>query len=401
MPPLPLPPLLLLLLLLTFLSATRLVEGRFGVAIDIDGVLKQWKKACVEGRILVSGLQKFNVPFILFTNGGGGRTEAGYAREMTKMLRGDVFDCAPRSEGRKKFSASDYPIEEIMAHQMVLSYSPFGELEHLKMKNVLIVGTPSVKDAAKAMGFKNAISITEYARRHPRMDPYATVHMSKAGTGCNSLLCENLEICNALEFTAQEEEEKEEEETWDPIDAIFVMSEPGHFAQALQICTDVLLSPQPGLAEISEVQTPIFFSNPDFLWRGEFPNNRFGTGAFIMALRLVYKERLLSLGFEPNEADSRIDSAWHVYGKPNLLQYEYAKRRLQNISASPLHSVWMVGDNHETDILGASRASWNSVLVKTGVWRGKAQHSATAVQDSAADALTYILRAEAHQKVDL
>ena len=44
--------------------------------------------------------------------------------------------------------------------QMVLGYGPFGELEHLKMKNVLII-EPFIKDAAKAMGFKNAISIAK------------------------------------------------------------------------------------------------------------------------------------------------------------------------------------------------------------------------------------------------
>lgn len=48
-----------------------------------------------------------------------------------------------------------------------------------------------------------------------------------------------------------------------------------------QIVIDVLLSPKPGEVEFDVAHNiPIYFSNPDLLWKTQYPFGRFGQGAF-------------------------------------------------------------------------------------------------------------------------
>lgn len=67
-------------------------------------------------------------------------------------------------------------------------------------------------------------------------------------------------------------------------------------------------------------------------------------------------------------------------GKPTPITYDYAEQVLQKyhqkiepFSTSPIKTVYMIGDNPESDICGAliadesSSLAWRSVLVETGV----------------------------------
>ena len=81
-----------------------------------------------------------------------------------------------------------------------------------------------------------------------------------------------------------------------------------------------------------------------------------------------------------------------MIGKPSALTYEFAEKRLDSYrrdlicqttgtematqgTIGDLKRVYMVGDNPESDIMGANnyrsqrRTEWVSVLVKTGVFR--------------------------------
>ena len=51
---------------------------------------------------------------------------------------------------------------------------------------------------------------------------------------------------------------------------------------------------------------PIHFSNPDVLWKSEHPFPRFGQGAFKLALRALYTERLRFLRVPSETIDERI-----------------------------------------------------------------------------------------------
>jgi len=61
---------------------------------------------------------------------------------------------------------------------------------------------------------------------------------------------------------------------------------------------------------------------------------------------------------------------------------------------SPL-SVYMVGDNPESDIAGANAHGWNSILVRTGVYRGgKPAHEPTVVHDDVEKGVLWAIERE-------
>lgn len=133
-------------------------------------------------------------------------------------------------------------------------------------------------------------------------------------------------------------------------------------------------------ANPSTPQLPVYFSNPDMLWGNDFPQSRFGQGAFQEAMAAVYKR---TTGLELQRTTG---------GKPTKPTYDYASNLLysaikatkQGHDEVDLHAkgsptfegrVYMVGDNPESDIAGANGFGWESILVRTGVFRGKVEDS--------------------------
>ena len=114
----------------------------------------------------------------------------------------------------------------------------------------------------------------------------------------------------------------------------------------------------------------------DLLWGNDFPQPRFGQGAFQTSVAAVYKE---TTGYDLHRI---------VGGKPSKETYTYTASLLYSAIAAAreghsdidLHgkskatfegSVYMVGDNPASDIAGANAFGWESILVRTGVFRGK------------------------------
>lgn len=63
----------------------------------------------------------------------------------------------------------------------------------------------------------------------------------------------------------------------------------------------------------------------------------------------------------------------------------------------PKNKVYAVGDNPAADIKGANGYGWNSILVKTGVFRGKGnskEYPANAVCDHVLDAVQWAIQQE-------
>ncbi|CAG8535952.1 14459_t:CDS:10 [Acaulospora morrowiae] len=112
-------------------------------------------------------------------------------------------------------------------------------------------------------------------------------------------------------------------------------------------------------------QIPLFFSNPDIMWSTEFPNPRFAQGSFRIALECLF-EKYTGL---------KLKSEW--FGKPETVTYEYAHMMLENYAyeltgdSLPNRKIYAVGDNPASDIAGANRHGWHSILVKTGVFQGE------------------------------
>lgn len=121
-------------------------------------------------------------------------------------------------------------------------------------------------------------------------------------------------------------------------------------------------------------QPPIYFSNPDLLWASEYPLSRLGQGGFREAVKGVWSAVTKTI------SGTSADLKYEILGKPYQKTYGFAERVLLeqagNDGKGGLDTVYMIGDNPESDIKGANEfengvAEWKSVLVKTGVFRAR------------------------------
>jgi len=208
-------------------------------------------------------------------------------------------------------------------------------------------------------------------------------------------------------------------ERWDEgIKGIFVYNDPENLSMALQIIIDVLLSSRPGEVEYEEDHLiPIFFSNPDLLWKTQYPFGRFG-GAIRLALEALYVARLQSLGVNQSSVARRLEQ-WIQYGKPEVTQFGYAQQQLQGLAEATgggkIARYYMIGDNPHSDMQGCTNmnaylreeasarppeeasetlgaVSWLGVLVRTGVYSdGDDINLAAAVVDDVYDAVEWVM----------
>ena len=151
---------------------------------------------------------------------------------------------------------------------------------------------------------------------------------------------------------------------------------------------------------------PCHFSNPDVLWKSEHPFPRFGQGAFKIALKALYMERMRFLRIPQETIDERI-AAIRQWGKPTDATFRFVEQRLRELAPMPhatTERFYMVGDNPTSDIEGTRRSnivhkststSWDGVLVRTGVYKsGDETNGATVVVDGIGDAVDWIIERE-------
>ena len=277
---------------------------------------------------------------------------------------------------------------------MILSYSPFqSDLgEDLKASPVLVVGDPAAKVMAVAAsyGFRRAMHVSAYATANPTMNPFKTYPSSSSSSSSGGI--------------------------GDNFAAICVFTDPSDFFEALQVCTDVLLSGSPQTVEVQGDgrRIPCFFSNPDLLWKDAHPFSRFGQGAFRLCLEACLAARLGALGSGDESGGGSGSYLEHFfqYGKPEVSQMEHALRALQaqhkkSGGAAEITDVYMVGDNPASDMQGplnmqvkAARSGcgeggspqWHGVLVRTGVFsEGQSPNGALLVENGVAGAVDAIL----------
>jgi HAD superfamily hydrolase (TIGR01456 family) len=134
-------------------------------------------------------------------------------------------------------------------------------------------------------------------------------------------------------------------------------------------------------------QLPLYFSNGDFLWSNDFPLTRYAQGAYHISLEHLY----LKLTGHTLK--------YTKFGKPMRVQYEFAHSKLQEqakklwpTEQNHLEAVYGVGDNPASDIEGANQYGWGSVLVKTGVFDGRDEHSARHLVDHVEDGVDLVLK---------
>ncbi|TDZ21222.1 Uncharacterized protein Cob_v005755 [Colletotrichum orbiculare MAFF 240422] len=359
----------------------------FAFAFDIDGVLLHVAKPIPGAAESLQFLNDNNIPFILLTNGGG-KPEAVRVRDLSEKLG-----------------------VQLSVDNFVQSHTPFQELvkgpEGLGDKTVFLTGADARKcrEIAKLYGFKNVVTPADIIHAHPDVFPFERL--------MKQVYADSHEPLPRPIATGRGDEDALK------IDAMFVFNDPRDWALDIQIITDLLLSRNGVLGTYSakngdgslpnngwqqDGQPPLIFSNADLFWSTTYHQPRFGQGAFQAAVAGVWAQ--VTGGVELQRT---------VFGKPFATTYKYAERVLNahrqallgksgghGGAGAPLKTVYMVGDNPESDIRGANDYSseeteWASVLVKTGVWsreRGEPAHKPKMIVEDVKAAVEWALKRE-------
>ncbi|CCW61378.1 unnamed protein product [Phytomonas sp. EM1] len=296
------------------------LHGTAGIVFDIDGVVRRGRWVVPGADDAIRVLQTLRIPFVFLTNGSA-CSEAEKARELSQLL-----GC------------------EIAATQVILAHSPMRLLApRFRGERVVVGGPPRCAEIAREYGFDGAMSILQYQAEHPEMVPFK----KWAREGLLGGISEPGEV------------------PFPPVAAVFQFSDVDDAFNDIQTTLDLLLSPQGRAGRfVSGVQTiPYFQAADDLLWSTEAPLPRLGQGAYREMLAAVF-ESVSGRGLQTT-----------CYGKPRAIAFAYAEQRLRTVSEAlgwkteDLRAIFMVGDNLETDILGANAAQglWTSVHVLSGI----------------------------------
>ncbi|CDO77700.1 hypothetical protein BN946_scf184969.g51 [Trametes cinnabarina] len=283
-------------------------------------------------------------------------------------------------------------ILKIHSNQIVQAHTILKSVVHKYAdKPVLVLGgrNDTVRKVAEGYGFKKAYTTLDVLAWKPEVWPFHDLTP----------------------------EERASAKT--PISAIFVFHDPRNWSLDIQIVIDLIRArgiiggryldtPPPAEQqplphhrssngiEASEVPIELVFCNPDLLWKSDFPQPRLGQGAFREAFQAVYKA-LVGKTYP-----------YVQYGKPTTATYRFAEKvlkdrleELQGGHVERLPTVYMVGDNPESDIAGANGAGWPSILVRTGVYdpaRGPPTHQPTYIADDVEEAVRWAIEREMGRK---
>ncbi|EJT73510.1 cat eye syndrome critical region protein 5 [Gaeumannomyces tritici R3-111a-1] len=364
----------------------ELVAPPFAFAFDIDGVLLHESSPIPGASEALGYLNKNHIPYILLTNGGG-------EHEKDRV--------ATLSEKLKVHLTTD---------NFVQSHTPFQELaqghDSLRDKTIFVTGSNAAKsrEIAERYGFKNVVIPADILMAQPTVWPFEPLMESVYAATARPL---PKPIYGSPGATSDAEALK--------IDAMFVFNDPRDWALDIQLIMDLLLSRQGYLGTYSAIngtrwqgdgQPALYFSNKDLFWSSKYHLPRFGQGAFQAAVAGVWDQ--VTGGGEAGRLRRT------VIGKPFAETYAYAervlskhreevRRRAGHGGKAGLSSVYMIGDNPESDIAGANEfkseegADWCSVLVRTGVWhpdRGEMKHQPRVIVYDVAAAVRWALQRE-------
>ncbi|RYP91068.1 hypothetical protein DL770_002813 [Monosporascus sp. CRB-9-2] len=319
-------------------------------AFDIDGVLVKGTKPLPGARETLQKLQNSKIPFIFLTNSGGYTEEAHVAK--LGLCLGLTLD----------------------TRQFIQSHTPYLDLvPEYRDKTILVLGGygTQIQELAAAYGFQKVITTSDVFLECEHTHPFPEMtraHHEEHGRFCDA------RGHDALGATQ--------------VAAILVWSSPRDWCLDLQVVADLLLSVGGLIGTRSlkngdgsllnhgyqrDGQPRLFFCNPDLEWATQHAQPRLAQGAFRHALKGVWRE----------VTKGRAELEYTIYGKPTDVTYRYAEKALLrynghltdvNGTEKKIETVFMVGDNPESDIAGAnsfnspSGLEWKSVLVETGVY---------------------------------
>ena len=392
-------------------------------------------------------LQAHEIPFILLTNGGG-KHEAERVADLSARLGIQLsVDNFVQSHtpfrmlvqgpeesgftGHDLFEHAQYPqskLEDSGARPLGLGLQRLGltsrqsvldneklssyAANKLRGKTVLVTGSDAAKarEIAESYGFGPVVIPADILKAYPDVYPFDPL-MKELYEATARPLPPDLKV-----------------------DAILVFNDPRDWALDTQIIIDLLLSQKGRLGTYSNQNgqptqpnrgwqqdgTPrLYFSNPDLFWSARYHLPRLGQGSFQAALAGVWAQitqtRFRQHPGRPEVIPRSSFLRRTVIGKPTRVTYGYAEWVLENYRAkvlgsgggqapglaTPLRTVYMVGDNPESDIRGANNykgrngTAWSSILVRTGVWDekrdGAPAHEPKAIVNAVGDAVDWAL----------
>ncbi|KAM7217101.1 HAD-like domain containing protein [Rhypophila decipiens] len=325
---------------------------------SIDGVLLRGPDP-IPGALAnetLDWLAKRNIPFVMLTNGGG-KTEQARVEILNSKLGTNL--------------TTDHIIQ---------SHTPFGALvdgpEKLRNKTILVTGS-DYETSRKIMhnyGYKNVVTPGDIYKAEPQIFTFVKdeeKHFYDHLPPLPKPVYKNRTFNADTDFS-----------DYLKIDAIFILNDVRDWALDYQIISDLLVSHQGYLGTTSQKnekhhwqqdgQPKLYFSNADLTWGATWHMPRYGQGSTKASLEGLWAAELSS----------------YTYGKPTELAYQYAERALRNVrdklflqqgytedSIPPLRTVYMIGDNPESDIAGPNMyvsengTAWHGILVKTGIFK--------------------------------
>ena len=181
--------------------------------------------------------------------------------------------------------------------------SPCNSLVDFHQKRVLVCCQEDSVELIPELGFKNALTISEFVEIFPELD-YVDHEKRK-------VISEKLESTEVIL----------KRENFELIEAVLLLGEPINWECSLQILLDVLMTngdPRSKFKFVPDPHLPIIACNKDLTFKGAAALPRFGHGAFLECLESIYKKV------------TRNDLVYkHLMGKPYLVTYDYAKNHIQ------------------------------------------------------------------------
>jgi len=280
-------------------------QPNFGICFDIDGVLARGTipiPAAQEGiKMLLDAQGTFKYPVAFVTN--------------ALFINQDKAD-----------QLSGWFGVPVSKDQIIQSPSALEVFEKFVDKNCLVVGQGKIIEISNQLGLKKLVTVDDVARARPLLD---VIDHEK-----RKLIDPN--------FVNQE---------FKPIEAILLMGEPKHWESSLQIIVDVLLThgkPDSQEEIHPRKHLPVIACNMDlrFMERCQMP--RLAHGAFLVCLEALYKK----------VTGTNLQYA-ALMGKPSEITYRFAEHVLAREAlklgyTDPLKTMYLIGDNPMSDIVGSN-----------------------------------------------
>ncbi|KAE9463497.1 hypothetical protein C3L33_04602, partial [Rhododendron williamsianum] len=405
------------------IAVVRFFRPSFGVAFDIDGVILRGNAPIggsqrALGRLYDDSIGTLKVPYVFLTNVKKELLFQNIGRKFSVLQEIKRFGekakevdntgwnmCYDGEDGHRNGVDWDFlenigggvpeskralELEKqlgvnILSSQVIQGHTPFKQLvKRFEKELVIAVGKGEPAVVMSEYGFKNVLSIDDYASCFDNIDPLGHYKKWTTGNVSDQINTIRSSVCSQR------------------VQAAFVVSDSIDWSRDIQVLCDILRTGGLPGSKIAH-QPPLYFASDDLEYQAVFPSERLGMGAFRIALESIFNR------IHPNALE------YTSFGKPNTSVFRNAEtvlRELVHSSSNTIQSandqiggnhvfrtLYMVGDNPSVDIKGARQAGspWFSILTRTGVFKGKENHDeypADLVVDTVEEAVDYILRKE-------